>query len=142
MKLINEPKPTSNLNGLRWRDNPTGFVPLPHYFLVKILPSLSDTELRVLLIILSRTVGWKQKDTCPARVRLSRVALSIATGRSNTSVSQAIEGLSSKGLIAIENAMGLPLLTAHTRQKSPALYYRPNLSLIGYFEAFSVEKSI
>jgi hypothetical protein len=135
-------KPTNNqnLHGLRWRDNPTGFVPLPHYFLVKILPSLSDTELRVLLIILSRTVGWKQKDASPARVRLSRVALSIATGRSNTSVSHAIENLSSKGLIAIENATGLPLLTPHSRQKSPALYYRPNLPLIGYIEAVSVEK--
>jgi hypothetical protein len=93
-----------------------------------------------LLIILSRTVGWKQKDKSPERVRLSRVALSIATGRSNTSVSQAVERLSGKGLIAIENATGLPLLTAHTRQQSPALYYRPNISLLGYFEAISVEK--
>jgi hypothetical protein len=131
-QFINDQKPSNKLNALRWRDNPTGFVPLPHYFLVKILPSLSDTELRVLLIVLSRTVGWKQKDASPTRVRLSRVALSIATGRSNTAVSQAVEGLSGKGLIAIENATGLPLLTAHTRQKSPALYYRPNLSLLGY----------
>jgi hypothetical protein len=140
MKPTNNQRVSDSLNGLRWRDNPTGFVPLPHYFLVKILPTLSDTELRVLLIILSRTVGWKQKNASPTRVRLSRVALSIATGRSNTSVSQAIEGLSGKGLIVIENATGLPLLTAHTRQKSPALYYRPNLLLIGYFEATSVEK--
>jgi hypothetical protein len=140
MKPTNNQKPSNNLNALRWRDNPTGFVPLPHYFLVKILPSLSDTELRVLLIILSRTVGWKQKDASPTRVRLSRVALSIATGRSNTTVSQAVERLSSKGMIAIENANGLPLLTAHTRQKSPALYYRPNLPLLGYVEAISVEK--
>jgi hypothetical protein len=140
MKLTNNQKPSNDLNALRWRDNPTGFVPLPHYFLVKILPNLSDTELRVLLIILSRTVGWKHKDTSPARVRLSRVALSIATGRSNTSVSQAIENLSSKGMIGIENTTGLPLLTAHTRQKSPALYYRPHLPFLGYVEAISVEK--
>jgi hypothetical protein len=140
MKPTNNSKPSNSLNGLCWRDNPTGFVPLPHFFLVKILPTLSDTELRVLLIILSRTVGWKQKDASPARVRLSRVALSIATGRSNTSVSQAIEGLSSKGLIAIENATGLPLLTPHTRQKSPALYYHPNLPMLGYIEAIFVEK--
>lgn len=71
---------------------------LPNHLVDKLLPSLTDTELRVLLIVLRQTVGWNRPGvavTVPYR-KLTRLA-----GRSSTTVVKAVRSLEGKGLVHI-----------------------------------------
>lgn len=54
-------------------------------------------------------------------------------------MSKAVDALSQKRLVFVENAAGSLLVTTLIRQKASALYYRPNLSLLGYDPGESVE---
>ncbi len=68
---------------------------IPNFVLDRLLPSLRDTELRILLVLLRQTVGWNRPD---ATVVLSYRRLKAATGRESEAISKALASLAAKGL--------------------------------------------
>ena len=83
-----------------------------------VMPRLKDTELRILLIVLRQTSGWKSdraKTSSKWRTKqrdwLSHSQLCRRTGRGSDAVSRAVSALTAYGLIIVEDAGGKPLLT-------------------------------
>src|SRR5580700_7787068 len=106
-----------------------GFVPVPNY-LFEVLPSLADTEIRVLFVVVRNTIGFRESSptggtTFRSRCWLAHSVLQEKTGRSSAAISQSIQGLISRGLIVVENERGLPLATADERRRNMGkLYFR------------------
>ncbi len=76
----------------------TPWTKMPNTLLDRWLPKLKDTELRVLLILVRQTTGWRQDG---AEVRLSYKALMARTGRGSEAVANALRSLAFRGLIHI-----------------------------------------
>jgi hypothetical protein len=99
-----------------------GAVPVPNRLFDDVLPGLSDTELRVLLIVLRQTLGWREGDERGGwrhrrRDWMSHAQLCRKTGRRSEAVSNAVNGLVSKGLIVAETGTGSPLPTPEMRRR-------------------------
>jgi predicted transcriptional regulator len=62
------------------------------------MPSLKDTELRILLVLIRQTIGW-QRDGRP--VVLSYKTLMKKTGRHSEAIAKALHALREAGLIHI-----------------------------------------
>ena len=109
----------------------SGWHPVPLRLVDKVMPSLKDTELRVLLVVLRQTWGWQanleEKDgRRKLRDWISHSQLCQRTGRGSDAVSCAVAALVVAGLIVVEDAAGNPLATPEQRQRSLGrLYFRP-----------------
>lgn len=100
-------------------------TPVPNCLLDGWLPELTDTELRVLLVVVRATWGWQEEQGRRQRQWLSHRLLQMRTGRSSAAVSKAIEGLVQRGLLAVESGDGQPKLTANERRRERGrLYFR------------------
>lgn len=98
---------------------------LPARLVDEVLPTLTDTELRVLLVVLRQTVGrGKERDW------LARSQIVARTGRSPDAVSRAVDSLSQNGLILVEEESGSPCVTPKARRAVQSrLYFRPGKTL-------------
>jgi len=107
----------------------SGAVPVPNLVFDEVLPTLRDTELRVLLIVLRQTIGRRDRQgRSKTRDWLSHSQLVRRTGRGSDAVSNAIATLVRHGLIVVETSVGLPLATAAERRRHLGrLYFRPSL---------------
>ena len=74
----------------------TPWTKIPNVLIQTLLPTLSDTELRIVLVLLRATVGWNKPD---ATVTLSYRKLMERTGRSSETVWKAVQSLEDKGII-------------------------------------------
>lgn len=74
-------------------------VPIPLWIIDQVLPTLRDTELRVLMIVLRQTAN-KERDWLSSRQLHQR------TGRSSAAVSGAIDTLVRRGLITVTAQSG------------------------------------
>ena len=107
-----------------------GAVPVPNALLDEVLPTLKDTELRVLLIVLRQTLGWREgSETGGWRYKerdwISHSQMVKKTGRGSDAVSKAIDALVQQGLIRVETAAGRGLTTpAERRRHLGRLYFR------------------
>jgi hypothetical protein len=103
-----------------------GAVPVPNLVFDALLPTLKDTELRVLLIVIRQTAGWRdQKGRSKARDWLSHGQLVKRTGRRSEAVSGAIDGLVRRGLLVVEDSAGRALATPEERRRHLGrLYFR------------------
>lgn len=104
-----------------------GVTPVPNALFDALLPSLKDTELRVLLVVLRATSGWM--DTAgnghKRRDWISSAQMRKRTGRGSEAVSAAIAALTKRGLLVVEDEEGQPLVTAKQRRRHLGqLYYR------------------
>ena len=105
-------------------------VPIPAVLIDKLLPALSDTELRVLLIVIRQTLGWVDPGHESAHGRkwrdwISQSQLKAKTGKSRDSLSRAIGTLVEADLIVVENGAGEPLTSPDSRKRARArLHYR------------------
>lgn len=139
---------TKNGKGASW-------YPVPIQLVDTFMPRLRDTELRVLLVVLRQTWGWKADRTKTSsnagssqrtnvnratksnqatnfnratkrRDWLSHSQLCRRTGRGSDAVSSAVASLTKAGLIIVEDAGGRPLLTPEERRRCLGrLYFRP-----------------
>ena len=105
-----------------------GTTPVPNDLLDRVMPTLRDTELRVLLIVVRQTVGW-QVGLDPAQRKerdwLTQSQLMRRTGRANGAVSRAVDALVQAGLIHVTDRAGAPLKTpAERRRHLGHLYYQ------------------
>ena len=107
--------------------------PVPTQLVDGVMPRLKDTELRVLLVVLRQTWGWKADRTntgsegqTKRRDWLSHRQLCRRTGRGSEAVSGAVASLTASGLIIVEDAGGTPLITPEERRRCLGrLYFRP-----------------
>ncbi len=72
------------------------FTKIPNYLVDKLLPSLKDTEIRLIIILLRATTGF-QNEGKP--VTLPYHKLKKLLGRESEAISKAIDSLRSRGLI-------------------------------------------
>ena len=99
---------------------PTRSTPFPSHLIDDIMPLLSDTEWRVLCVVVRQTLGWE--DGQGGRKRedwLTQSQLKARTGRASEAVSRAIEGLVQKGLVQVCSEAGEALATTQERRRCP-----------------------
>lgn len=82
----------------------TPWTKVPNALLDRLLPTLKDTELRILLVLTRATSGWNREGKS---VPLTYRALMARTGRHSEAVAKAVASLSERGLI---HASGLRML--------------------------------
>lgn len=62
-----------------------------------LMPTLKDTELRILLLLLRRTAGFQRNPRTPVILRYRE--LTVKTGRHTGAISEALKSLERRGLI-------------------------------------------
>lgn len=103
-----------------------GYTLTPNHLYDVILPQVTDSEWRLICIILRQTMGWRQDDGTPKEWDwLSHSQLKARMNRSSATVSKAIDSLVRKGLIEVTTSSGKRLTTAVERRNAHArLYFR------------------
>ena len=110
--------------------------PVPVRLVDEVMPALRDTELRVLLVVLRQTWGWKVDRLASderhknyghkRRDWLSHRQLCRRTGRGSDAILGAVASLTASGLIVVEDAGGNELPTPEARRRCLGrLYFRP-----------------
>jgi len=69
---------------------------MPNFLLDQLLPTLKDTELRVMLVVLRQTTGYN-RDEKP--VSISYRSLKEKTGRESAAIASALNSLADRRLI-------------------------------------------
>ncbi len=101
------------------------------------MKTLVDTELRILLTIIHKTIGQVDPDNPKKRKRrawISQKLFCICTGKTNRSVSYAIDSLVTSKLILVTNVHGEVMNTKALRRGAHRLYYESCLQLSSYSE--------
>ncbi|HEY0075471.1 MAG TPA: hypothetical protein VGB77_15340 [Abditibacteriaceae bacterium] len=115
-----------------------GTSPMPNFLLDEIMPTVSDTQWRLLCVIVRQTLGWQEEGTRnqphkqshqyktrKERDWLSHAQLKTRTGRHSAALCQAIEELVQRKLIEVQNEQGQPLMTSQQRRRARSrLFYR------------------
>lgn len=104
-------------------------TPVPNILFDIFLRELQGTELKVLLIIIRQTLGWRGAVGSRGRKELDWISsgqLQKKTGCSRRAISAAIESLVCKELILVYDTIGNLLDDPLKRQGKPKLYYRPS----------------
>lgn len=102
-------------------------TPVPNALFDALLPTLKDTELRVLLVVLRATNGWADAAGNGRKRRdwISSYQMQKRTGRGSEAVSAAVAALVERGLVVAENAQGESRTTPEQRRRHMGkLYYR------------------
>ena len=89
------------------------------------LKTLGYAELKILLVIIRQTYGWKGTHNGEYKKRdwISQQFFVRKTGLSARAVSSAIASLYAKNLIHITNTKGKPLSTTQERKRASKLYF-------------------
>jgi len=104
----------------------------PNILFDNLLKVLKDSELRVLLTVIRKTIG--QIDPADAHKRLDRAWISqklfmICCNLSGRAVSSAIDSLVCKGLLLVTDKKGRELESKASRRGASKLYYSSRLRL-------------
>lgn len=89
------------------------FTAFPNVLLDRVMPHLSDTEFRVLAVVVRETLGWQR-----ASKWLTNGLLRQRTGRASAAVSRAIDHLVKRGLLVVREQDGHRLHRADERRRS------------------------
>jgi len=97
-----------------------GWTQFPNLLIDLYMPKMSDTEWRLLCVIVRKTIGWRQAGSGErlGRVRLSHRQLRRLTGRQSASLSHALHVLVDEGFLVVTDAAGHRLSSPHERQRS------------------------
>ena len=124
---------------------PTRITAFPNALVDDEMPNLSDTEWRILCVLVRQTLGWQEEGGSSRKVRdwLTNSQLKTRTGRESAAVCRAIQSLLAKRLIVVEDSEGKPLLASRQRQRQLGrLYFRLHPRLLPQAnEAVNVAKS-
>lgn len=103
---------------------------IPNILIDEVMPDLSDTEFRVLLVICRQTLGWIA-DMATGRRKaedwISYSQLVEKTGRNRQAISKALKGLKERDLIHVLDAAGNDI-AGHGMIIGQPLFYRLNVS--------------
>lgn len=102
-------------------------TPVPNVVFDRHLPTLTESELKILLIIIRQTYGWADKRTGgrKTRDRITHSQFVMKTGLSRRVISKAINNLVLKELISITDYQGTHLHTTLNRKGKSFLLYAP-----------------
>jgi hypothetical protein len=96
----------------------TPFVPIPTVLIDQIMPTLKDTEWRLLIVIGRQTLGWGTTGrTRKAKDWLSQRQLMARTGRNSAALSAALDTLVKRQLVSASDQNGYPLSTPEERRR-------------------------
>jgi hypothetical protein len=97
----------------------------------QIMPTLKDTEFRLLLVVLRQTWGWRGADGAPkAADWLTHGQLRQRTGKASEAVSGAVDALVRRRLLCVFDAAGRRLDTAAERRRARGkLFFAPSPAL-------------
>jgi DNA-binding MarR family transcriptional regulator len=100
------------------RKSPT--TPFPSALLDQVMPTLKDTEWRLLCVIVRQTLGWRDAATGGRKKWdwLTQRQLIRRTGRSSEAISRAINSLVRHGIIEAQSRTGRPLVTPIERRQA------------------------
>ena len=94
------------------------FTAIPNILIDEIMPTLKDTEWRLLCVIARQTLGWVNKSgKRKQRDWLSQSQLIARTGRNSAALSAALDVLVRDNLIECQTENGEPLLTPEQRRQ-------------------------
>ena len=115
------------------------FTPLPNDFIDRIMPTLKDTEWRLLCVIARQTLGWRQGEReRKERDWLTHSQLQERTGRASEALCRALDSLVRKGLVEAYDDRGTRLDTSAARRRSTGrLFYRLGTAAIAPKEGAS-----
>ncbi|MBS1619282.1 MAG: hypothetical protein JST76_12230 [Bacteroidetes bacterium] len=101
-------------------------TPVPNAFFDHWLPRLTESELKVLLVVVRQTYGWIDRQTGGRKMRdrISGWQLRQKAGLSRRIVTKAVQSLSDKRLLEASDYKGNPLPFASDRKGKKYLYYR------------------
>ncbi|MCX6379874.1 MAG: hypothetical protein NT023_10425 [Armatimonadetes bacterium] len=104
---------------------PPQSAPFPNHLLDVEMPRLSDTEWRVLCVLVRQTLGWRDEVVGSRKLRdwLTHSQLKKRTGRESAAVSRAVQSLLTKRLIVVEDSEGQALITPQQRQRQLGRLY-------------------
>jgi hypothetical protein len=109
---------------------PTPYVPLPCALIDLVMPTLKDTEWRVLLVVLRQTLPRRPHAEGRRWDWLTHDQLKRRTGRASEAVSAAVDVLVRRGLIVVRSERGVLLFyPAERRRNRGRLYYAPGPAL-------------
>lgn len=94
---------------------------MPNIVLDRLLPTLKDTELRLLLATIRLTSGWN-RDGRPVYLPYRRIKQ--MTGRESAAISQALRSLAQKGLI---HSTSSPTQKAVSKPKNPGSDFKEHI---------------
>lgn len=97
---------------------PVRSTPVPNALLDELMPRLSDTEWRLLCVVVRQTLGWHgpAAGTRKGADWLTGRELQRRTGRSNRAVSLALDALVRQGLVEVLSDRGETLRTPERRR--------------------------
>lgn len=96
-----------------------GSTPFPNFLLDRVMPRLTDSEWRLLCIIVRQTFGWRLDGGIRKSADwLSHFQLKQKTGRQSAAISRAIDVLVRARLIGVRDTSGRPLYTPAARRRS------------------------
>lgn len=98
---------------------------VPNILFDRYFPLLSESELRVLLVIIRQTYGWVDKKTGGRKVkdRISHGQFMQKSGLSRRAISKAVNLLVIKHLIKVVDVKGRTVEQAHQRKGATLLTY-------------------
>lgn len=105
---------------------PTASTPVPNLLLDQLMPTLSDSEWRLLCVVCRQTLGFTSGDGTGRRRAmdwLTHRQLKARTGRASAAVSKAVDGLVRKNLIEVQGMDGQPLLTPQERRRCQGMLF-------------------
>jgi hypothetical protein len=98
---------------------------VPNIFFDHLLPTLTEAEIKLLLVIIRKTYGWVDK--CighhKSKDRISQSQFVVKTGLCKCISSKGLQSLVSKDLISIYDQTGKPLLSPLERKGVSRIYY-------------------
>lgn len=99
------------------------FTAFPNVLLDRVMPTLRDTEWRLLCVIMRQTIGWAENGKRKQRDWLSQKQLMARTGRNSAALSAAIDVLVRQRLIDAWDETGELLLTPQERRRYQGRIY-------------------
>ncbi len=110
-------------------------TPVPNVLFDCYLKNLKSIELKVLLVVIRKTLGWEDSRTKNGRKHIDWISsgqLQALTGGSRRAITSAIEILIRAGIIAVVDEGGRLLNDPSTRKGKQRLYFSitPNLEAI------------
>ncbi|MBI4930184.1 MAG: replication protein [Bacteroidetes bacterium] len=94
-------------------------TPVPNFLLDEHLRNLKGTELKMLLVIIRQTLGWKKESDW-----ISASQLKAKTGCSQRSITSAIEMLAGKNFIEVFSEEGELLDMPEKRKGKKRMFYK------------------
>ena len=101
-------------------------TPFPNHLLDEVMPTLRDTEWRLLCVIVRQTLGWHDAKSGGRKSQdwMTRTQLMQKTGRNSEALSQALDSLVQGNLTEVKSTSGKPLpTTALRRQTRGRIFY-------------------